>query len=91
MRQRICALVAPGQVGPHARLEADAFARCDRLVDCVCAAVGELGDRLFGGGIDDRDHLAGAGSAAELVEDCLQLTGCSLSFRRRSLWVRSPR
>ena len=42
-----------------------------RVVDGFGAAVGELGDLLFGGGVDDRDHVTGAGPLTDLVQHIL--------------------
>ena len=59
--------VVVGEAGPYPRLGGGLRAG-DRVVDGLGAAVGELGDLLFGRGVDDRNDVAGAGSVTDLVQ-----------------------
>ena len=63
--------LAARQLRPDARLEGGLRPR-DGLVDRLRPAVGELGDRLFGRGIDDLDDITRTGSLADVVQNFLQ-------------------
>src|SRR6202042_950503 len=66
--------VVVGHAGPHTGLGGFLGAG-DRVVDGFGTAVGEFGDLLFGGRVDDRNHLTGAGSLADVVEYVLHRHG----------------
>ena len=66
-RQRTLARSLRGQSLPDTRLGSLLRTR-NRIVDRFGAAVLELGDLLFGGGIENRNHLTGAGSFTDLIQ-----------------------
>ena len=59
--------LAARQPGPDTRLVGGLRAG-DRFVDCFLSAVGELGDLLFGHGIDDRDDVTCARALLNVVQ-----------------------
>ena len=70
--------LAAGQALPDTRLGSLLRTR-NGIVDRLWAAILELGDLLFGGGIENRNHLTGARSFTDLIEHGLHRHGCPFS------------